>query len=101
MSVDGTDCHIPEHDRDWYSQKHKKLAIYYKVAVSILGGDICCISGPYQPRVYNDLDIFQGSLATFLDSFEWVEAVDGYLGEVPMRVSAWPSSQFLRRGKRL
>ena len=58
LSVDGTDFQIPERGREWYSFKFKKSGVRYEVALSILGGEICWISGPHQPGVYNDLDIF-------------------------------------------
>ncbi len=86
LSVDGTDFRIPERGRDWYSHKFKKSAVRYEVALSILGGDICWISGPHQAGINNDLDIFRASLATFLEPFERVEADDGYVGEAPLRV---------------
>ncbi len=86
LSVDGTDFQIPERGREWYSFKFKKSGVRYEVALSILGGEICWISGPHQPVVYNDLEIFRSSLASHLDPFERVEADDGYLGEAPLRV---------------
>ena len=86
MTVDGVDVRIPERGRDWYSHKFKKSAVRYEIAVSILGGDIVWLSGPHQPGLYNDLDIFRLSLATFLEPFERVEADDGYAGEAPLKV---------------
>ena len=58
----------------------------YEVGMSILGGEICWISGPYQPGVHNDLEIFWTSLASHLDEYERVEADDGYIGEAPLWV---------------
>ena len=58
----------------------------YEVGLSILGGEICWISGPYQLGVYNDIETFWTSLASHLDEFERVEADDGYIGEAPLRV---------------
>ena len=71
---------------DNFSFKFRKLALRYEVGLSILGGEICWISGPYPPGIYNDLDIFRTSLASHLDEFERVEADDGYIGEAPLRV---------------
>ncbi len=82
------DFQIPERGREWYSFKFKKSGVRYEVALSILGGEICWISGPHQPGVYNDLDIFRSSLASHLDPFEQVEADDGYLGEAPLQVKS-------------
>ena len=86
LSVDGTDERIPERGRDWYSHKFKKSGLRYEVAVSIKSGDICWISGPHQPGLWNDVEIFRSSLVTFLDPGERVEADDGYIGEAPLRV---------------
>ena len=84
--MDGTDFQIPEHGRQFFSFKFRKSALRYEVGLSILGGEICWISGPYLPGVYNDLDIFRTSLSSHLDEFERVEADDGYIGEAPLRV---------------
>ncbi len=86
LSVDGTDFQIPERGREWYSFKFKKSGLRYEVGLSIVGGEICWISGPYQPGLYNDLEIFRASFATYLDPFERVEADDGYVGEAPLQV---------------
>ncbi len=76
---------------DWCSHKLKKSEVCYEMAISMLGGDICWISGPHQAGLNNDLDIFCTSLATFLEPFERVEADDGYFGEAPLRVK-FPAS---------
>ena len=54
--------------------------------MSILSGEICWISGPWNSRGWNDLVIFCASLASQLDPFERVEADDGYIGEAPLKV---------------
>ena len=84
--MDETDVRISERGRDWHSQKFKKSGLRYEVAVSIKSGDICWISGPHQPGLWNDVEIFRSSLVTFLDPDERVEADDGYIGEAPLRV---------------
>ena len=86
LSVDGTGFQITERGCEWYSFKFKKSGLRYEVGLSIVGGEICWISGPYQPGLYNDLEIFWASLATYLDPFERVEADDRYVGEAPLRV---------------
>lgn len=86
LSVDGTDFRIPERGRDWYSHKFKKSAVRYEIALGIKTGDICWLSGPHQPGIWNDLEIFRNSLLTYLDPYERVEADDGYIGEAPLRV---------------
>ena len=86
LSVDGMDFPIPERGQECYSFKFRKSGVRYEVVQSILGGEICWISGPHQPGVYNDVDIFRSSLASHLDPFERVEADDGYLSEAPLQV---------------
>ena len=46
---------------------------------------MCCISGPYCPGVYCGLDIFQASIMSHLEAFEWLEADDGYVAEAPLK----------------
>lgn len=87
MTVDGTDCRIPEAGTDWFSHKFRKSAVRYEVGLSILGQYICWVSGPHQPGLLNDLEIFRGGLLTHLEDYERVEADDGYIGEAPMYVS--------------
>ena len=86
LSVDGMDFQMSQADRDWYSHKFKRSGLHYEVALSILGGDICWICGPWKPGVYNDVMIFREALATWLEPGERVEADDGYVGEAPLRV---------------
>ena len=84
MSVDGTDCRIPQRGRDFHSHKFKKSAFRYEVACSILGPYICCISGPYPAGLWSDIEIFRDCLLTYLEDFKQVETDDGYLGEAPL-----------------
>ena len=84
--MDGTDFQRSQTNRDWYSHKFKRSGLRYEVALSILGGDICWICGPWKPGVYNDVMIFREALATWLEPGERVEADDGYVGEAPLRV---------------
>ena len=86
LSVDGTDFLAPNYGKKWYSHKFKHSGLRYEVALSIKTGWICWISGPWNPGQWNDLEIFRMSLVTFLDSFERVEADDGYIGEAPLKV---------------
>lgn len=86
LSVDGTDFMRSKTDKTWHSYKFKRSGIRYEVAVSILGGDICWISGPWRPGLYNDLDIFREGLLTWLEPGERCEGDDGYNGEAPLRI---------------
>ncbi len=71
--MDGTDFQIPEHGRQCFSFKFRKSALRYEIGLSILDGEICWISGPYQPRVYKNL-AFWTALAAHLNELErWKE----------------------------
>jgi hypothetical protein len=48
--------------------------------VSILGGDLVWIQGPYPAGKYTDIKIFNKVLCHFLDPGERVEADEGYAG---------------------
>ena len=71
--MDGTDCERSKTNRSWFLHKHDS-GERYEVAVSILGGDVCWICGPWKPGVYNDLDIFCEGLLTQMAPGESVEA---------------------------
>ena len=84
--MDATDFQRSETGKDWFSYKFRRSGLRYEIALSILGGDICWICGPWLPGVYNDLSIFPEALITWLAPNERVEADDGYVGEAPMKV---------------
>ena len=86
MSVDGTDFRVKVKGKEWYSYKFKKGAVRYEVALCILTGDIVWINGPYEPGIWNDIEIFRNSLMSHLGPMERVEADDGYIGEAPRHV---------------
>ena len=84
MSVDGVDfpIHKPSpFDLDWYSHKFKGPSLWYEVAVSIAGGNICWINGPFDAGKHSDLKIFCRGLMKKLDKDEFVEADHGYKGQ--------------------
>jgi hypothetical protein len=83
MSVDGTDFMIPEHGPKFYSFKFRRSGLRYEVGLCILTGDIVWINGPYEPGLWNDLEIFQDCLMHWMEQNERVEADDGYLGAHP------------------
>ena len=89
--MDCTDFQRSKTSRDWFSYKFRRSGLRYEVALSILGGDICWISGPWKPGTHNDLDIFREALVTWLDPYERVEADDGYSAEAPLRVKCQES----------
>jgi hypothetical protein len=54
----------------------------YKIALSILGGDIIWINNSFLPGLINDLGIFKNNgIKDELDENERVQADDGYIGE--------------------
>ena len=83
MTVDGKDYAIAEHGRSFYSHKFKRLALRYEIALSILTGNICWVSGPYEAGIWPDIKIFCYSLMSHLGKGERVEVDDGYIGEHP------------------
>ena len=84
VTVDGTDFRILEptpFSPMWYSHKFKGPGIRYEVAVSIKGGDIVWINGPYACGSWPDISIFRERLIHMLLPGEMVEADRGYRGE--------------------
>jgi hypothetical protein len=86
MSIDGTDFRIPQTGEaktgNWFAS-HKysfKLALRYKIGVSIIWGDLVWNQGPYPAGRFNDIDIFNKVLRHFLEPGERVEADNGYVG---------------------
>lgn len=55
----------------------------YEVAVSIVGGDIVWVNGPYPCGEWNDLAIFRDGIIHYLDKNERVEADKVCVGEDP------------------
>ena len=89
MTVDGTDFRIERQTgkaKSWFSHKFKGPGLRYEVAVSILGGDIVWVHGPFPCGDWPDIVIFRSAMINYLDNGERVEADDGYIGESPMYV---------------
>jgi len=86
MTIDGTDFRIPQKGvakkgNAFASHKYAgKSALRYELGVSILGGDLVWIQGPYPAGKYTDIKIFNKVLCHFLDPGERVEADEGYAG---------------------
>ena len=86
MSIDGTDFRIPQtgapvRGNSFASHKYAgKSALRYEIGVSILGGDLMWIQGPYPAGSFNDVKIFNKVLRHWLDPGERVEANNGYVG---------------------
>ena len=86
LSVDCTDCKIPQKGHMFSSHKFAlRSGLRYEFAVGILSGDMKWINGPFPCGGFPDIKIFHASLLTCLDSFERIEADDGYVGESPLR----------------
>ena len=85
ISVDCVDCKIAEpwpmnkESKKWYSEKYNCSALRYEIGVSILGGDIVWVNGPFLPGKLNDATIFQfKGLLSHLEENERIEADSGY-----------------------
>lgn len=86
VSVDGTDCRTTKQGKSWksfHSFKFKSSGLRYEIGLSIIGGDIVWVAGPYPPGDWVDIEIFRHTLKGELDKNERVEADDGYKGEDP------------------
>ena len=87
MSVDGTDCRIPNHGKLFASHKFNgKSGLRYEVGISIIDGFIVWLNGPFACGEWPDINIFRNSLQSFLDDGERVEADNGYRGSGPWYV---------------
>jgi hypothetical protein len=86
ITVDGTNFQIsqkglPKKENPFVSHKFAgKSVLRYKLGVSIFGGDLVWIQGPYPTGKYTDIKIFNNVLRHFLEPGEQVEADDGYRG---------------------
>ena len=86
ITIDGTDCPINEprpFDKAYYSHKSNGPAMRYEVGVSILGGDIVWVNGPFRAGANPDLVIFKNMLMHLLEPHERVEADNGYIALDP------------------
>ena len=80
ITVDCTDCEIEEPKpfcEVYWSHKSNSAAFKYEVAVSIRGGDIVWVSGPW-PAGIHDSVVFQALLSHHLDVNEKAECDNGY-----------------------
>ena len=86
MTIDGTDFRVPQQGlakegNPFGSHKYAgKSALRYELGVSILGGDLVWIQGPYPAGAYTNITIFNKVLRNFLEPDDWVEADKGYAG---------------------
>ena len=73
-----------EWSKRWYSPKFKGAGLRYEIGISILGGDIVWVNGPFPCGQYNDLTIFmEYGMKDNLEENERVECDDGYGGADP------------------
>jgi len=63
-----------------------KSALRYELGMSILGGDLVWIQGPYPTGAYTNITIFNKVLRNFLELGERVEADKGYVGHADKTV---------------
>ena len=86
MTVKETDFQVPQHGAATVGnpfRSHKfagKSALRYEPGVSILGGDLVWIQGPYPAGKFTNITIFNKVLHHFLDPGERVEVDEGYTG---------------------
>ena len=86
MSINGMDFRVPQtgtaiRGNAFASHKYEgKSALRYEIGVSILGGDLVWIQGPYPAGAFNNVKIFNKVLRCFLKPGERVEADNGYVG---------------------
>ena len=102
ITVDGTDFKIYEpapFSPSWYSHKFRGPGIRYEVALSIQGGDIVWINGPFACGKWPDIRIFRQRLIYKLCNGEMAEADRGYRGE-PTKVKTPVDYITLRERKR-
>jgi len=96
LSVDCTDCKVPQKGRVFASHKFaKKSGLRYEVGIGIMTGEMKWINGPYPCGEWPDIKIFRDCLKSHLDLAERVEADDGYVGESPY-VTKVPSAVLTR-----
>jgi hypothetical protein len=109
MPVDGTYFHVPQKGmatkgNTFTSHKYaRKPALCYELGVSILGGDLVWIQGPYPVGKYTDIEIFNKVLCHFLGPGEQVEADKGYIGhpdkiKFPQNVGS-PAEKWVMQGR--
>ena len=105
MSINGTDFRIPQTGEaktgNWFAS-HKysfKSALRYEIGISIIGGDLVWIQGPYPAGHFNDIAIFKKVLRHFLKPGERVESETDMLAP-STRSSAQtiPATQWKTRG---
>jgi len=86
VTVDGTDFRIFEKKipcfwTGWFSEKFNHPGVRYEICVSIIGGDIVWINGPFPAGAFPDRTIFRRKLMMWLGLTEKVDADEGYSGE--------------------
>ena len=82
-----------EASKDWYSHKYNGPGLRYEIGVSIRGGWIVWINGPFQCGKWMDILIFRKGLQHFLGEYERVEVDSGYAGADP-EFAKTPSSLY-------
>jgi hypothetical protein len=86
MSIDGTDFRILQTGKattgNWFaSNKYAgKSALRYEIGVSVLGGDLVLIQGPYPAGLFTIIKIFNKVLRQFLETGKRVKANNSHVG---------------------
>ena len=89
VSVDGVDMKVWEqkhptlpHDRKYFSKKFNHAGVKYELGVSIFGGDLVWMNGPFKAGVH-DLTIFRNGLRQKLADGKMAIADRGYRTSKP------------------
>jgi hypothetical protein len=86
MIVNGTDFHVTQKgtvtkENAFASHKYVgKSTLRYELGMSILGGDLVWIQGPYPMGKFTNIKVFNNVLHHFLDPGDQIEANEGYVG---------------------
>jgi hypothetical protein len=86
MTINGTNFHVPQKGlpkkgNAFASHKYVgKSALRFRLGVSIWGGGLMWIQGPYPAGKYTNIMIFNKVPTNFLEPGKRVEADDGYCG---------------------
>jgi hypothetical protein len=84
ITIDGTYFSIyePTHfSTEWFPHKFKGPGVRYELAISIRGGNIVHIHGPF-PAKCPDIEIFRDCLMHKMRPGEFAEADKGYRGQM-------------------
>ena len=83
-SVDGTDvlvCEPQPFHAQWFSHEFRHAALRYEIGISVNGGNIVWVHGPFPAGRFNDQTIFNLKMVHHLKTNEKILADKGYSGQ--------------------